>query len=117
MDPARIFTESLTPRPELENIDPPASSYAIMRRARPTAERTMDPARIFTESLTPRPELENTQGHELPRHLAERAAVLPPKAAAPSRDQGGRGGPIASLASFDHLIGACHEFPPELDGQ
>ena len=32
-------------------------------------------------------------GHELPRHLAERAAVMPPKAAAPSRDQGGRGGP------------------------
>src|SRR5580704_2248446 len=32
-------------------------------------------------------------GHELPRHLAERAAVTPPKAAAPSRDQGGRGGP------------------------
>ena len=24
-------------------------------------------------------------GHELPRHLAERAAVMPPKAAAPSR--------------------------------
>jgi hypothetical protein len=39
MDPARIFTESLTPRPELEN-----------------------PARIFTESLTPRPELENSLG-------------------------------------------------------
>jgi hypothetical protein len=25
-------------------------------------------------------------GHELPRYLAERAAVMPPKAAAPSRD-------------------------------
>jgi Short repeat of unknown function (DUF308) len=37
-----------------EDIDPPASPYAIMRRARPIAERTMDPARIFTESLTPR---------------------------------------------------------------
>ena len=35
-------------------------------------------------------------GHELPRHLAERAAVMPPKAAAPSRDQGGRGGPLAT---------------------
>src|SRR6478752_1875652 len=32
-------------------------------------------------------------GHELPRRLAERAAVMPPKAAASSRDQGGRGGP------------------------
>jgi hypothetical protein len=36
------------------HIHPPASSYAIMRRAAPTAERTMDPA-------TPRPELENSQ--------------------------------------------------------
>jgi hypothetical protein len=36
-------------------------------------------------------------GHELPRHLAERAAVMPPKAAAPSRDQGGRGGPRAEI--------------------
>src|SRR5271166_1283409 len=54
------------------HIDPPASSYAIMRRARPYRGEnhrpgkdfhTMDPARIFTESLTPRPELENSQGH------------------------------------------------------
>ena len=36
-------------------------------------------------------------GHELPRHLAERAAVMPPKAAAPSRDQGGRGGPTSDI--------------------
>ena len=36
-------------------------------------------------------------GHELPRHLAERAAVMPPKAAAPSRDQGGRGGPLGDI--------------------
>ena len=35
-------------------------------------------------------------GHELSRHLAERAAVMPPKAAAPSRDQGGRGAPLAT---------------------
>jgi hypothetical protein len=46
------------------HIDPPASSYAIMRRARLTAERTLNPARMFTESLTPGPELENSQGHE-----------------------------------------------------
>jgi hypothetical protein len=37
------------------NIDPPASSYAIMRRHAPTAERTMSPARMIVESLTPRP--------------------------------------------------------------
>src|SRR5262245_9024662 len=39
LHPARMLTESLTPRPELEN-----------------------PARMLTESLTPRPELENGQG-------------------------------------------------------
>jgi hypothetical protein len=44
------------------HIDPPASSYAIMRRASPTAERTLDPARMFAESLTAGPELENSQG-------------------------------------------------------
>jgi hypothetical protein len=67
MDPARIFTESLTPRPELENtlirqrhLTPSCGGHA------PTAERTMDPARIFTESLTPRPELENSQGQSRP---------------------------------------------------
>jgi hypothetical protein len=38
-------------------------------------------------------------GHELPRHLAERAAVIPSKAAAPSRDQGGRGGTNASFCA------------------
>jgi hypothetical protein len=34
-------------------------------------------------------------GHELPRRPGERAAVMLPKAAAPSRDQGGRGGPLS----------------------
>ena len=48
-------------------------------------------------------------GHELPRHLAERAAVMPPKAAAPSRDQGGRGGPLGDMGRlFDYLVSACH---------
>ena len=37
------------------NIDPPTSSYAIMRGLAPTAERTVGPARIVEESLTPRP--------------------------------------------------------------
>src|SRR5262245_33653019 len=41
LHPARMLTESLTPRPELEN-----------------------PARMLTESLTPRPELENSQDPE-----------------------------------------------------
>ena len=43
------------------HIDPPTSSYAIMRRVHPSAERTLNPARMFMESLTPRPELENSQ--------------------------------------------------------
>ena len=41
------------------------------------------------------------EGHELPRHLAERAAVMPPRATAPSRDQGGRGGPKGDIAGPD----------------
>ena len=53
-------------------------------------------------------------GHELPRHLAERAAVMPPKAAAPSRDQGGRGGPtpdscIAAIATYSITSAAADE--------
>src|SRR5215813_15603042 len=36
-------------------FEPPASSYAIMRRARPTAERTAGPASMIAESLTPKP--------------------------------------------------------------
>src|SRR5262249_26184164 len=42
------------------NIDPPTSSYAIKRRACPTAERTVDPARTVVESLTFKPGLENS---------------------------------------------------------
>src|SRR5437660_3421154 len=48
------------------NIDPPASSYAIMRRARPTAERTVGPARIVEESLTPRPGIREQHRCEVP---------------------------------------------------
>src|SRR4029077_8043384 len=33
------------------NIEPPASPYAIMRRACPTAERTVDPARMIVGEL------------------------------------------------------------------
>ena len=46
------------------NIDPPASSYAIMRRASPTAERTVGPARMIVESLTPRPGIREQSGGE-----------------------------------------------------
>ena len=48
------------------HIDPPASSYAIMRRARPyRGENPEYPARMFVESLTPGPELENGLGPTL----------------------------------------------------
>jgi len=43
------------------HIDPPASSYAIMRRARPYRGENPVPGKdVHTESLTPGPELENT---------------------------------------------------------
>ena len=49
-------------------FDPPASSYAIMRRARPTAERTVGPASMIAESLTPKPgiteHLRDQSGHQ-----------------------------------------------------
>ena len=37
------------------DIDPPTSSYAIMRRARPYRGENSGPGRIVVESLTPRP--------------------------------------------------------------
>ena len=43
------------------HIDPPASSNAIMRRARPYCGENPEPGKDVTESLTPRPELENGQ--------------------------------------------------------
>ena len=43
------------------HIDPPASSNAIMRRARPYRGENLEPGKDVTESLTPRPELENSQ--------------------------------------------------------
>ena len=53
------------------HIDPPASSYAIMRRGiGPTAERILDPVRMFTQSLTPGPEI-----RERPRPEADGRAV------------------------------------------
>jgi hypothetical protein len=58
-------------RPMLErakrvsHIEPPASTYAIMRRARPYREENPEPGKHFHGelSLTPGPELENTLGH------------------------------------------------------
>src|SRR5215813_3751111 len=55
MKEATALRKRFRRRPERRNIDPPASSYAIMRRARPTAERTVGPARMIAESLTPKP--------------------------------------------------------------
>jgi len=37
MDPARIFTESLTPRPELENSQGPKRTLRIPSNARTTS--------------------------------------------------------------------------------
>jgi hypothetical protein len=48
------------------HIDPPASSNAIMRRARPYRGENPEPGKDVTESLTPRPELENKIGMHQP---------------------------------------------------
>jgi len=53
--------------------------------------------------------LTSALGHELPRHLAERAAVMPPKAAAPSRDQGGRGGPTTEVADLHSITSSARD--------
>ena len=55
LNPARMFMESLTPGPELENIDPPASSYAIMRRARPYRGENPEPGKDVHGELDPWP--------------------------------------------------------------
>ena len=47
------------------HIDPPASSYAIMRRAGPYRGENPGPGEDVLESLTTGPELENSQGHSL----------------------------------------------------
>ena len=60
------------------HIDPPASSYAIMRRARPYRGENHDPARMFTESLTPRPELENGLGPIASLRTAEMQRAFSP---------------------------------------
>jgi hypothetical protein len=52
------------------HIDPPASSNAIMRRARPYCGENPEPGKDVTESLTPRPELENDQDHQRTYELA-----------------------------------------------
>src|ERR1700746_818795 len=54
MDPARIFTESLTPRPELEN--------AIMRRARPYRGENHGPGKDFHRELDPTPGIREQPG-------------------------------------------------------
>src|SRR5437899_8844423 len=63
------FLRALNQRDCACNIDPSASSYAIMRRAAPTAERTVGPARMIAESLTPKPGIrEHNQKQSGQRH-------------------------------------------------
>jgi hypothetical protein len=58
------FLRALTQRDRACNIDPPASSYAIMRRARPYRGENSGPGKDFAESLTPRPEIrEHNRGN------------------------------------------------------
>ena len=44
------------------HIDPPVPSYAIMRSATPTAERTLDPARMFEGELARKPGIRSSHG-------------------------------------------------------
>ena len=59
------------------HIDPPASSNAIMRRARPYRGENPEPGKDVTESLTPRPELENNQDPQRTCAVAVRDLELP----------------------------------------
>jgi hypothetical protein len=56
------------------HIDPPASSYAIMRRACPYRGENPGPGKDVLESLTTGPELENSQGHSRPTEEPRRFA-------------------------------------------
>ena len=60
----------------VSHIDPPASSNAIMRRARPYRGENPEPGKDVTESLTPRPELENDQGPKLTSHDVRDLVVI-----------------------------------------
>jgi hypothetical protein len=59
-----VFLRALNQRDCACNIDPPASSYAIMRRAGPyRGENSVGPTRMIAESLTPKPGIRE---HNLP---------------------------------------------------
>jgi hypothetical protein len=58
------------------HIDPPASSYAIMRRACPYRGENPEPGKDVLESLTTGPELENRLGQKLPCPFAMSMSAL-----------------------------------------
>ena len=60
------------------HIDPPASSYAIMRKACPYRGENPGPGKDIHGELDPGPELENGLGHEEqapPGRLSDRSGV------------------------------------------
>ena len=59
--------------------------------------------------------LMSVTGHELPRHIDERAAEIPPKAVAPSRDRRGRDGPITRLMHRSKFGELCRPFDAHVD--
>lgn len=63
------------------HIDPPASSYAIMRRARPYRGENPAPGKDAHGGLTPRPELENSQDPERTRRRTRQDTFLSAKPA------------------------------------
>ena len=71
------------------HIDPPASSYAIMRRISPTAERTLDLARMFEGELDRKPGIREQPGLNSGGTTASRISPLLPHEPTLSK----RGGP------------------------
>src|SRR5262249_54189734 len=59
-----MLVKSKTRFTRASHIDPPAPSYAIMRRARPYRGENNGPGKDIHGELDPRPELENSQGQK-----------------------------------------------------
>jgi len=72
---ARLFA-SLNQRDCVCNIDPPTSSYAIMRRARPYCGENSGPGKERCGELTSNPELENSIGQIRSSDDVRRATAL-----------------------------------------
>ena len=87
-------------------FDPPASSYAIMRRACPyRGESSMIPARMCLEKvLTAGPELENSQVHLQPKPTVRATSAYPPRSGSTADIAVG---PVRAKTEIGQLVGVC----------